>query len=194
MSKYVEERVVVDEVPVINRAVPANRYVSVVNERRGISGIAIGALVVAAITAAVVITLIVSNSRNRSADEQLALEKTKMVAAQPQPSAQTPVIVTVPSPQPVIVPVPYAAPAPAQPQPADAPRTIRSTSSIEIDINSRLQSDESLRPYTIEVRVAEGTATLSGSLPDDDLRRRAEKLARTVNGVQSVNNEITIRP
>jgi osmotically-inducible protein OsmY len=57
-----------------------------------------------------------------------------------------------------------------------------------------MQNDEDLRSYAIDVKVSGGTATLSGHVPDEDLRKRAGKLAKAVNGVQSVINDIAVRP
>jgi len=91
------------------------------------------------------------------------------------------------------VPIPYPVPGPAQPAPMDA-RTAPSSSSVEIEVTSRLQSDDELRVYAIEVKVTDSIAILSGNVPDEDLKKRAERLAKTVKGVHSVVNDIAIRP
>ena len=191
MSEYREKRTLVQDVPVGRRPVVEARYDSVVNERRGISGVAVAALVVAAITAAVVITMLIINSQQRNSDEELAQERARTAAAQQtpaQPAQQQPVIVNMPPSQPAIVPVPYPVTGPSQAAP-----TAPSSASVEIDVTSRLQNDEELRSYTIDVKVTGGTAILSGHVPDEDLKKRAEKLARAVNGIQSVINDIAVR-
>jgi osmotically-inducible protein OsmY len=157
------------------------------------SGVAVAALVVAAITAAVVITMLITNSQQRNSDEELAQERARTAAAQQTPAQQQPVIVNMPASQPATVAVPYPVAGPAQPSPIDA-RTAPSSASVEIDVASRLQNDEELRSYTIDVKVSGATAILSGDVPDEDLKKRAEKLARAVNGVQSVLNDIAVRP
>jgi len=63
LSEYREQRTVVKEVSVGSRPVVESRYDSVVDGRRGMSGVAVAALVVAAITAAVVITMMVTNGQ-----------------------------------------------------------------------------------------------------------------------------------
>lgn len=189
LSEYREKRTVVQDVPVGSGPVVETRYDSVVNERRGMSGVAVAALVVAAITAAVVITMLIINSQQRNSDEELAQERARTAVAQQtpaQPAGQQPVIVNVPPSQPAIVPVPYPVPGASQPAPSSA--------SVEIDVTSQLQNDEELRSYTIDVKVTGGTATLSGHVPDEDLKKRAGKLAKGVNGVQSVINDIAVRP
>jgi osmotically-inducible protein OsmY len=158
------------------------------------SGVAVAALVVAAIAAAVVITMLIINSQQKTSDDQLAQERARSAAAQQmpaQPAQQQPVIVNMPPSQPAPMAVPVAAP--AQPPPSDA-RTAPSSASVEIDVTSRLQNDEELRTYAIDVKVSGGTTTLSGNVPDEDLKKRAGKLAKSVNGVQNIINNIAVRP
>jgi osmotically-inducible protein OsmY len=44
------------------------------------------------------------------------------------------------------------------------------------------------------VKVTGGTTTLSGYVTNEDLRKRAEKLARAVNAVKTLVNDIAVRP
>jgi hypothetical protein len=192
MSEYREKRTIVQDVPLGRRPVAETRYDSVVNEPRGMSGVAVAALVVAGITAAVVITMMIINGQQKSTDDQLAQERAKTAAAQQTP-AQQPVTVNVPTSQPNTVAVPYPVPGPSQPAPIEA-KAAPSSTSIEADVNSRLQNDEELRSYAIDVKVSGGTATLSGQLPDEHLKMRAERKTGAVTGVQSVTNNITLRP
>jgi BON domain len=196
LSEYREKRTVVQDVPVgSSRPVVETRYDSVVDERRGMSGVAVAALVVAAITAAVVITMLIINGQQRNSDAELAQERAIAAQQTPaQPAQQQPVIVNVPPSQPATVAVPYPVPGPSQPAPADAKTAPPSSANIETDVTSRLQNDEELRSYTIDVKVTGGTAILSGQVPDEHLKRRAEKLARAVTGVQSVMNDIAVNP
>jgi osmotically-inducible protein OsmY len=195
MSEYTEKRTVVEDVP-IKRARPVGetQYDSVVREERGMSGGAITALVLAAIAAAVVITMLVMNNQQRNSDEELAQERARNAAAQQaqaqQPSQQPPVLV-VPQSQPSTVPVPV--PVPSQPAPATS-ATAPTSTELEIDINSKLLDDQDLRSYPIDVKVTGGTAMLRGHVPNDELKTRAEKLARTVKGVRSVINSIVVKP
>jgi hypothetical protein len=140
--------------------------------------------------------MLIINSQQRNTDDQLAQERARTAALQQtpaQPAQQQPVIVNMPPSQPATVAVPYAVPSPSQPPPIDA-RTAPSSASVEIDVTSRLQNDEELRSYAIDVKVSGGTATLGGNVPDEDLKKRAGKLAGAVNGVQSVINDIAVRP
>jgi len=195
MSEYTERRTVVEDVP-IKRARPLGetQYDSVVREERAMSGGAITALVLAAIAAAVVITMLIMNNQQRNSDEELAQERARTAAAQQaqaqQPSQQPPVLV-VPQSQPSTVPVPV--PVPSQPAPSTS-ATAPTSTELEIDINSKLLDDQDLRSYPIDVKVTGGTAMLRGHVPNDELKTRAEKLARTVKGVRSVINSIVVKP
>ena len=192
MSQYSEGQTVVQDVLVGSRPVAETRYGSVVKERRGISVLAVAALVVTAITATV-ITMLIINRQQRNSDEELAQERARTAAAQQQPPQQQPVIVTMPPSQPAIVPEPHPVPGLAQPAPIDA-RTAPSSTSIEIEVTSRLQTDEELRPHVIDVKVTGRTAVLSGHVPDEELKKRAERIARTVRQVHSIINDIAVRP
>ena len=195
MSEYRETRTTVEEVP-IKRARPVveTQYDSVVSEERGMSGGAVAALVLAAIAAAVVITMLILNNQQSTTEDQLAQERARTAAAQQatsqQPSQQQPVIVMPSQPStPQQVPVP----APSQPAPAATPTAPTSTE-LEIDVNSKLLDDQDLRSSSIDVKVSGGTAILSGRVPTQELKTRAEKLARTVKGIRSVINNIVVKP
>lgn len=190
MSEYREKRTVVQGVPGSRPVVESQYDSTVVHERRGMSGTAVAALIIAVVAAAVVITMLIINNQQRTSDEQLAQERARTATAQQQPvqaapqsQPQPPIIVTVPPSQPVVVPAPPAA--------APAPRT---STDVEIDVTSKLLDDPDLHSYPIDVKVSGGTATLSGQVPSSDLKIRAGKLARTVQGVGSVVNNIVVQP
>ena len=190
MSEYTEKRTVVENVPV-GRPVVETQYDSVVRERPGMSGGAIAALVLAAIAATIVITMLIINNQQQNTEDELAQERARAAAAQQAPQQQQPqqpVIVTVPQSQPATVPVPV--PVPSQSAPA---ATAPTATEIEIDVTSKLLDDPDLRSHPVDVKVSGGTATLSGHVPTEDLKMRAEKLAGTVKGVRSVINHLTVQ-
>lgn len=198
MSEYRETKTVFEEGP-IKRARPVveTQYDSVVHERRGMSGGAIAALVLAAIAAAVVITMLILNSQQRNSDEELAQERLRTAAAQQanaQSSQQPPVIVMPQQAQPGVTPVPVPAPAQSAPSTTQSSATTPTSAELELEITSRLMDDYDLKSYSIDTRVSGGTATLSGSVPSDELKTRAEKLARTVKGIHGVINNILVKP
>jgi hypothetical protein len=63
---------------------------------------------------------------------------------------------------------------------------------IEKRIETRIERDRQLRQHAIEVQVNDGMATLTGTVPSEAARARAERLAR-VKGVTEVDNQIQVR-
>lgn len=59
-------------------------------------------------------------------------------------------------------------------------------------LNSRLMASNTLRPLDLGVWVHDGVATLSGTVPSQALKARAEALARTQPGVKSIDDQIVI--
>ncbi len=59
-------------------------------------------------------------------------------------------------------------------------------------IRQRLAADQVVKGGAIEVVVKDGAVTLKGTVEEDRQKNKAEKIAKKVNGVKSVNNEITI--
>jgi osmotically-inducible protein OsmY len=49
-------------------------------------------------------------------------------------------------------------------------------------------------PETVEVQVAEGWVTLSGSVERQQQKEEAERALRTLNGITGIRNDIVIRP
>lgn len=193
MNEYSERRTVVEGDVPIKRARPVveTQYDSVVREERGMSGGAVAALVLAAIAAAVVITMLILNNQQKNTDDQLAQERARAAAAQ-QATTQQPAQ----QPQPPVVVMP-SSPMPAVTTPVTPPSTTEtapSSAQVEIDVTSTLLGDPDLRTFPIDVKVAGRTAMLSGHVPSDDLKLRAEMLARTVKGVGKVINNITVEP
>ena len=195
MNEYTEKTTVNRAVPVDRRPIVEKQYESVVTERQPTSGVAIAAMVIAAVAAAVVITILVLNSQQSDRDQQLAVEREKAAAAQQQAmqrdqaSQQPPVILTVPQQSPT-APAQTPSSSQAAPSEASAPTSI----DIEIAVTSKLLDDQDLHSYAVDAKAKAGTVTLSGTLPNADLKARAERVARTVKGVRDVINNITVQP
>lgn len=65
---------------------------------------------------------------------------------------------------------------------------------ITTEINAKLSRDERLSPLNINVDTAEGRVILRGSAPDTSAREHATDLARSVEGVVDVNNQLNVQP
>jgi len=83
-------------------------------------------------------------------------------------------------------------PSPSQTAPEPS-STTPSATSIQISVNQKFLDDSQLKTYTIDAQVDNGVVTLSGEVPSNELKMRAEKLATTVKGVRSVINRITVQ-
>jgi|SRR6185312_14478238 len=59
-------------------------------------------------------------------------------------------------------------------------------------IRSKLAADQVVKGGAINVDVKAGVVTLSGTVEEDKQKNKAEKIAKKVNGVKSVVNEIKI--
>ncbi len=58
----------------------------------------------------------------------------------------------------------------------------------------RLVNDPELKTNAIEVTVKARVVTLRGMVETEKLRQRAERVARKVNGVKKIVNELRLRP
>lgn len=194
MNEFQENRQIKQAVPVVTHPVGDTEYKSIVREGRGVSGVAIAALVLAAIAVTILVTMLIMNNRQRTTEDELALQRAQAGAplqapqqAPTQPAQQSPAVIVTPS-----APATTSAPVPSVSQPATA-QPARSNVEIELDITSKFVADPELRSYPLDVKVTEGIATLSGELPKEALKTQAEKLARRVKGVESVINNITVQ-
>jgi hypothetical protein len=187
MSEYQEKQKRTESSPDKGVRPAETEYNRVVHRHPGMSTGSVVALVAAAVAAAVVITMLIMNNQQRNTLQELADERAKAEASQQaaaQPSPQPPVVV-VPQVQPTIVPVPV----PAEPSAATP-----SISDVEWDVTSKLLDDPDLRSDAIDVKISGATATLTGRVPTQALKARAERIAKSVKGIQSVKNNIVVRP
>jgi hypothetical protein len=68
----------------------------------------------------------------------------------------------------------------------------RPDSAIAEDINKSLMASDTLRPLNLGIWVHDGTATLTGTVPTEQLRTDAENMVKAVAGVKNVEDKITI--
>lgn len=61
-------------------------------------------------------------------------------------------------------------------------------------VKARFVEDKDVGAASIKVETLNGTVQLSGFAKDETERATAEEIARKVNGVKSVKNNITVRP
>lgn len=68
----------------------------------------------------------------------------------------------------------------------------RSDNQIADAVNGKLMASDSLRPLDLGVWIHGGVATLSGNVPTEELRQQADSLVRSVAGVHSVDDRLTV--
>mgnify|MGYP001557144298 CR=1 FL=1 len=61
-------------------------------------------------------------------------------------------------------------------------------------VRMRLANDPDVKGGALEVAVKDGIVTIHGRVDTDKGKKKAEKLAKKVKGVKSVDNEITVGP
>jgi len=68
----------------------------------------------------------------------------------------------------------------------------RSDDRIREEVCERLADDDRVDASDIEVHVQDSIVTLTGSVNDRDMKRRAEDVIEMVNGVRDVQNQIRV--
>lgn len=64
---------------------------------------------------------------------------------------------------------------------------------ITAEVKTRLARDDGLSALAIDVDTRDGRVALRGAAPDTAARSRATELARSVDGVVAVNNELSVQ-
>ncbi len=148
----------------------------------GVSGALIATIAILALLAIGIAYYVVSNQNaNEEANRQAILDANRsQQAAVVQPAPQQPVIIQQPAQTqpPVIIQ-----------QPAQAANPL-DDSTIQDAATKRLTDDPGLASVT--VMVISGKATLLGTVNSAELKRAAETVVKSVQGVKSVENKIDI--
>jgi hyperosmotically inducible protein len=75
---------------------------------------------------------------------------------------------------------------------SEVPESDKSDFAMRVKIGSQLAADPDVRRTDIDVDVEEGKVTLSGVVANNTAREEAERIARSVEGVREVNNELKV--
>ena len=68
----------------------------------------------------------------------------------------------------------------------------RSDSAMSMEMRMKLLVDSQLNGYDIDVEVNDGIIALVGAVPSDEMRRKAERLAKTVSGARDVKVSLNV--
>ena len=156
-------------------------------DRRGVSGAALAAIVVGVIALAAIVILFVMNQNQRDAmNADAAQQQQPPTTIVQQPAQQPPIIVQQPAP--III---NGQPAPAAGGSSNA-SSGPDDGSIQSAIDKKLYDDPMLTTLGITATVLNGKATLMGSVKTEALKAQVERAVKDVNGVQSVDNQISV--
>ena len=163
----------------------------------GLSPATIIVIAILAILAIGVVFYVVNNrNENEAANRDATLESTRLqaeVQARAQQSAAAAAAAQKSQP-PVIIQQPMATQAPPvivqQAAPPTDTRNVMDDSTMQELATKRLADESDLS--AISVSVLDGKATLRGTVDAANLKSKAEKIVRSVRGVKSVENTITV--
>src|SRR5882724_7972643 len=170
---------VVVETPTARREVEHSEAVRV-PERPGVSATTVGILVVLVVALVTILVLLLMN--NQSTDSVNA----NIAAQQPTPVPQTTIIQ---QPAPVTQPAPIIVTPPAS---SGGTSTGTDDSAIQADIDKRIADDPTLSTLGITASVLNGKVLLIGTVKSEALKAQVERMVKSVKGVKSVDNQITV--
>lgn len=210
-EQHRRSRVVV-ETPTARREVVHSQTVRYPEERRGYSAGIVASVALTAIALTVIVFLFLTNPSDDSNDTNINVRAS--APTQPTPFVQTPVIV---QPTPFVQPTPIiiqqappmttaqppviiqqAPPATTTAPPATtAPAPAASgadDSALQSSIDKAYRDDPQIAATDVMALIIDGKATLTGTVGSPALKQRAERLARGVKGIASVENKIVVNP
>jgi len=180
-----EHRRIVVETPTARREVEHTEAVR--HSGGGVSGAALAAIVVGVIALAAILILFMMNQQQATNDNVAAQQPTTTIVQQPA-QQQPPVIVQQPAttqPAPVIV---------NNPPPAGGSGATVSNDdgNVQAAVDKKLSDDPTLSSLGITATVMSGKVTLMGMVKSDALKAQVERAVRSVKGVKSIDNQISV--
>jgi len=159
----------------------------------GISGAALAAIVVGVIALAAIIILFVLNQQQNSVNANVAAQQSPQTLTQ-QPAQQPPVIVQQPATQPpVIINGGQSAPTTGGGITSSGGRSnAPDDSGVQAAVDKKLNDDPHLSALGITATVINGKVTLLGMVHSQAEKSQVERAVRSVKGVKSIDNQITI--
>ena len=72
------------------------------------------------------------------------------------------------------------------------PSEPRSDTAMSMELKTKILADNQLNGYDIEVDVKNAVINMAGTVPNDEMKRKAERLAKTVAGAKNVENLLQV--
>jgi len=180
---------VVVETPTERREVVHSQSV---RDNSGISAGMVGVLVVVAIALITMLVLFWISSQPATDNANLAATQPPptTVVQQPAPAQQPPVIIQQPAP--VTQPAPIVVTPPAGGTTAPPTQSVNMDSTIQSAVDKKISDDPEISTLGITASVIDGKATLIGTVKTEALKTQVERLVKSVKGVKSVDNQISV--
>ena len=180
---------VVVETPTERREVVHSQSV---RDNSGISAGMVGVLVVVAIALITMLVLFWISSQPATDNANLAATQPPptTVVQQPAPAQQPPVIIQQPAP--ATQPAPIIVSPPAGGTTAPPAESVNMDSTIQSAVDKKISDDPEISTLGITASVIDGKATLIGTVKTEALKTQVERLVKSVKGVKSVDNQISV--
>jgi len=179
---------VVVETPTERREVVHSQTV---RDNSGISAGMVGVLVVVAIALITMLVLFWISSQPATDNANIAATQPPQttVVQQPAPAQQPPVIIQQPAPATQPAPIVVTPPAGGTTAPAES---VNMDSTIQSAVDKKISDDPEISTLGITASVIDGKATLIGTVKTEALKTQVERLVKSVKGVKSVDNQISV--
>ena len=179
---------VVVETPTERREVVHSQSV---RDNSGISAGMVGVLVVVAIALITMLVLFWISSQPATDNANIAATQPPptTVVQQPAPVQQPPVIIQQPAPATQPAPIVVTPPAGGTTVPTEI---VNMDSTIQTAIDKKISDDPEISTLGITASVIDGKATLIGTVKTEALKTQIERLVKSVKGVKSVDNQISV--
>ena len=188
-EREAEHKRIVVETPNARREEVYTQSVRQPEERSGVSGAALAAIVVGVVALAAIIILFVMNQQQNAVNDNATAQQQPQTIIQQPAQQQPPVIVQQPAPAaqpPVII---NGQPAPVS---GGSTSTGPDDSTVQAAVDKKLSDDPALSALGITVTVMNGKATLLGAVHNNAEKNQVERAVRSVKGVKSIDNQITV--
>lgn len=183
---------VVVETPTERREVVHSQSV---RDNSGISAGMVGVLVVVAIALITMLVLFWISSQPATDNANVAATQPPpqtTVVQQPAPAQQPPVIIQQPAPATQPAPIVVTPPAGGTTASTAPTESVNMDSTIQSAVDKKISDDPEISTLGITASVIDGKATLIGTVKTAALKTQVERLVKSVKGVKSVDNQISV--
>jgi len=187
-DEHGERRRIVVETPNERREVVHSEQVRH-PQSSGVSGATLAAVVIAVIALAAVMILFVLNRQDTMNNNATAQQPPQTIIQQPAQQPQPPIVVQEPAPATQPAPVIVNNPPPAG---GSTSGRVSDDSTIQTGIDKKLSDDPSLASLGITAVVINGKVTLTGLVKTESQKAQVERTVRSVKGVKSIDNQISV--